>query len=76
MEELTQELEKWSEKYDFNFQIRGKDKNTCYIEKDGIPLADYGGCVSVREIFEWALDKVYTMNRVPMEKRICTFNPA
>lgn len=71
MEELIKEIERWSQKYEFSFQFWGPDKHACYISKDGVEMASYGGTETVKEIVIWALHTVYEWNRTPISKRAC-----
>lgn len=70
MEKLMQEIEKWSEKYDFSFQFWGKDYNNIYISKDQIDLYDTGGYETVEDVLKVALEWVYKVNRTPKSKRV------
>jgi hypothetical protein len=67
--ELMQEVEKWSEKYEFSFQFWGKGNNTFYIYKDGIDMLNIGGFYDSREAIENALMWVYKTNRVRIDLR-------
>jgi len=70
--ELLQEIEKWAQIYDFNFQFWGKDWNTVYIEKDGILVGEKGGLETILDVFTWTIEKVYEWNRVPDNERVIT----
>lgn len=50
---LVNEIAIWSKVYEINFQFWPK-QNSVYISKGGVPLADYGGDVSMMECLFWA----------------------
>ena len=70
MEELLQEIEKYSDRYDFSFQFWGAGHNSVYISKDHIDLIDRGGYETIQDVLKFALEYVYRINRVPMANRI------
>jgi hypothetical protein len=69
MEELMEEIEKWSEKYDITFQF-WKNNNPIYIEVDLVDLFESGGHETPIQAMYAALNWIYTKNRTPIKDRI------
>ena len=74
MENLFKELEKWSNKYDINFQFWHRN-NSVYINKSGhndlmVDLYSTGGYDTPKEVIIAALDWIYKVNRVPLQNRL------
>jgi hypothetical protein len=63
------ELEKLSDKYDFNIQL-WKAGNQIYLEKDGVELTSYGGHASLITCIKKILVYIYRINKTPEEETI------
>lgn len=70
MENLLEEIEKWSQKYDINFQF-WSGNNTFYIEKNDVDLHSEGGFQKPKECVVRCLNYLYIINKTPKNKRIC-----
>ncbi len=70
-EKLLSQIEKFSEKYEFNFQFWGAGNNNVYIMKQGVDLYDSGGFETIEEVLIDALRYIYKINRIPEYDRIC-----
>jgi hypothetical protein len=68
---LIQEIEYYSDKYQFSFQFWGDGNNNVFIMKDDIDLYSSGGFLSIQEALMDALQYIYKINRVPYENRVC-----
>jgi len=68
---LIQEIEYYSDKYQFSFQFWGDGNNNVFIMKDDIDLYSSGGFSSIQEALIDALHYIYKINRVPYENRVC-----
>lgn len=69
MQELMDEIEKWSETYEFSFQFWGNGNNNIYLSKGGVDLYDTGGLETPREAIETVLMWIYIKNRVRIDLR-------
>lgn len=63
MKEKIEELEKWSQKYEFSFQFWGKGINHCYISKEDVELTCISQCESVEECITKALEYINRINK-------------
>jgi len=70
MEELMQEIEKWSEKYQFSFQFWGAGNNNCFLYKDEVEISSFGGDESIEDILKRTLSYIYRINRTPHKDRV------
>lgn len=70
---VLREIDTFTDKYEFNFQLWGEDRYTVYIEKGGIDMTSFGGCETMIEVLEEALNWCYTKNRVSHKDRIKLF---
>jgi hypothetical protein len=68
---LIQEIDNYSDKYQFSFQFWGDGNNNVFIMKDDIDLYSSGGFSSIQEVLIDALQYIYKINRVPYENRVC-----
>ena len=68
---LIQEIDNYSDKYQFSFQFWGDGNNNVFIMKDDIDLYSSGGFSSIQEALMDALQYIYKINRVPYENRVC-----
>lgn len=68
-----QEIGKWKQKYDFNFQF-WKDNCSVYIYSGGgdVELFGTGGFETEEEVLIVAFEWVYKVNRVPIKERVIT----
>ena len=73
MDKLLEEIEKWSEKYNFSFQFWHKN-NSVYISKDSfhgeVDLYSTGGYDTPLEVIVRALLWVYKVNETKKVKRL------
>lgn len=61
MENLIEQIEKYSKKYDISFDFND-NYNSFWISKNGIHLKDEGGFETVKETFEAALKYLNKIN--------------
>jgi len=66
---LLDEIQAWSEKYEFSFQFWGKGRNQLWIYKGGVELTLFGGRDTAVEVIKEGLEYIYKINRTPMNKR-------
>jgi hypothetical protein len=57
-----EKIKYWSGKYQFNFQFWDKEENNVYIEKGGIELTSFGGCLSLEQVIDKALEYIEEIN--------------
>lgn len=72
---LLTEIEKYTDRYEFNFQFWGADNNNVFISKGGIEMAHFGGEATIEDVLARTLNWLYRVNRVPNDKRIFNINP-
>jgi hypothetical protein len=68
---LLLEIEKWSEKYDMNFQFWNDDNSVfLYAKGTSTELFSNGGLSSPQEVIKEVLKFIYRVNRTPKDKRV------
>lgn len=68
---LMDEIDKWSETYQFSFQFWGTGNNNVFIEKHGVDLYSSGGFNNIFDCVVDALQYIYRINRTIKHKRKC-----
>lgn len=63
MKQLFEEVNKWSEKYEFSFQFWGDHNNNVWLYKDGVELFDCGGRETIEEVVKDTLKYIYKQNQ-------------
>lgn len=68
---VIEELNRYSEIYEFNFQFWGKGTNHCYVLKGDVELTVISQEETIESCMIEVLKYIYKINRVPNEKRAC-----
>ncbi len=66
MKTLLSELQKFSTKYEFNFQFWGGGANNVFIYKDDVEIYNSGDNDTVEEAIINALEFCYRVNKAPL----------
>lgn len=64
MKKSIEQLEIWSQKYQFSFQFWGKGVNHCYIYKDDVELTCISQCETIEDCIDEVLKYINRINKI------------